>query len=139
MRQQFAKLREIYDNASIAVAVKLATSRAAQVTGLMAVAGSAHAVDKISGLTSGWTTELSESTKFYLLAIAAAGICLGSWSTISAIMAKKNQEPLKWQGWGLVGGGAAVIVPVLILAFAGSIGGGSGGASTTFTKLGIQQ
>ncbi|EMO9521228.1 hypothetical protein ACR3H8_20500 [Pseudomonas aeruginosa] len=138
MLQKIKVIREVYDNLSIYAFVKYTTSRVAQMFGLMAVAGAAHAGQKISGMTNGWTTELGAGVTFFLLCLAAFGIVLTTVAAVSAIFAKKNQEPLKWQGWALGLGPAAVIMPVIIFAVAGSLGGGGGNASSTFNKLGIQ-
>ena len=38
----------------------------------------------------------------------------------------------------MIGGALAVIVPVLVLATAGSVGSGQGGADSTMSDLGIK-
>lgn len=93
----------------------------------------------ISSLTSNWKSETQEIVPVILLIIAGLGVITAAIAVISGVMAKKNQEPLKWQLWGLVGGALAVIVPVLIMATAGSLGSGQGDASGTMKGLGIQQ
>lgn len=131
------KLIDCYNDLSIKAAVGLATSKPAQAIALMGFVGSAHATTKLSTFTTGWQSELSAGLKFFLLAVAAIGICLATVSSISWVIAKKNQEPTKWQHWGLLGGAAAVIMPIIVLAAAGSLGNGSGNAATTFNNLGI--
>lgn len=134
-----SRLKQYVDDVSINIFVKVSTNRTALAIGggLALVSGNSQASGKISGMTGGWTTELGAGTKFGLLLLAAAGIVLGTYSSISWVIAKKNQETPKWQGYGLLGGAAAVIGPVLVLAFAGSIGNGGGNATGTFNQLGI--
>lgn len=93
----------------------------------------------ISSLTANWKSETQEIVPVILLIVAGLGVITAAIAVISGVMAKKNQEPLKWQLWGLVGGALAVIVPVLIMATAGSLGSGQGDASGTMKGLGIQQ
>lgn len=93
----------------------------------------------VSSLTANWKSETQEIVPVILLIIAGLGVITAAIAVISGVMAKKNQEPLKWQLWGLVGGALAVIVPVLIMATAGSLGSGQGDASGTMKGLGIQQ
>lgn len=105
---------------------------------LIAVSSSAHAA-KLSTYFTNMTSELSAGMKFGLLLASAAGILIGVFSLVSFMIAKKNQEPAKWQMWGMVIGGVILIAPLLMLAVAGSITGGSGGAAQTFNDLGISQ
>lgn len=93
----------------------------------------------VSSLTANWKSETQEIVPVILLIVAGLGVITAAIAVISGVMAKKNQEPLKWQLWGLVGGALAVIVPVLIMATAGSLGSGQGDASGTMKGLGIQQ
>lgn len=93
----------------------------------------------VSSLTANWKSETQEIVPVILLIIAGLGVITAAIAVISGVMAKKNQEPLKWQLWGLVGGALAVIVPVLIMATAGSLGSGQGDASGTMKGLGIEQ
>lgn len=105
---------------------------------LISAAPSAHAA-KLSTYFTNMTAELSAGMKFGLLLASAAGILIGVFSLVSFMIAKKNQEPAKWQMWGMVIGGVILIAPLLMLAVAGSITGGSGGATQTFNDLGISQ
>lgn len=93
----------------------------------------------VSSLTANWKSETQEIVPVILLIVAGLGVITAAIAVISGVMAKKNQEPLKWQLWGLVGGALAVIVPVLIMATAGSLGSGQGDASGTMKGLGIEQ
>lgn len=93
---------------------------------------------KLSGLASGWKSEAAEVVPVILMIVAGIGVIIAAVAVISGVMAKKNQEPLKWQLWGVVGGGLAVIVPVLILATAGSVGSGQGNAAGTMSDLKIK-
>ncbi len=100
-----------------------------------AVAG---AGTKLSSLSTGWQAEAKAVIPVVLLLISGIGVIIASVAVISGVMAKKNQEPLKWQLWGVIGGGLAVIVPVLVLATAGSVGSGQGNANSTMSELGIK-
>lgn len=96
----------------------------------------AHA-KKLSDLTDSWTTETAAMVKVVLFVIAGIGILTSGFSVISWIMAVKRQEPAKWQLWGALGGGAAVVVPVLVLAFAGSITGEEDNSEQVFSDMGL--
>ncbi|MGE6322963.1 hypothetical protein ACQKEF_22290 [Pseudomonas oryzihabitans] len=104
----------------------------------IAASPSAHAV-QLSTFFNNMTSELSAGMKFGLLLASAAGILIGVFSLVSFMIAKKNQEPAKWQMWGMVIGGVILIAPLIMLAVAGSISGGAGGAAQTFNDLGISQ
>jgi len=93
----------------------------------------------LSGLTGEWKKEAGSIVPTILLIIAGIGVIIAAIAVISGIMAKKNQEPLRWQLWGVIGGALAVIIPVLVLATAGSLAGGQGGADTTMGSLNIQR
>lgn len=93
---------------------------------------------KLSKLSEGWQDEAGAVVPVILMIVAGIGVVIAGIAVISGIMAKKNQEPLKWQLWGVIGGGLAVIVPVLILATAGSVGSGQGDADNTMKSLNIK-
>lgn len=92
---------------------------------------------KLSALSTSWKSEAAEVIPVVLMIIAGIGVIIAAIAVISGVMAKKNQEPLKWQLWGVIGGALAVIIPVLILATAGSVGSGKGNAEGTMKELGI--
>lgn len=103
----------------------------------MLFAQSAHAA-KFSDLLSGWKTELTAGVSFFLFAVAGVGVVIAGFSVISWIMAAKRQEPAKWQLYGVLGGAAAVIIPVIVLALAGSLTGEQGDADGTFSDLDLR-
>lgn len=91
----------------------------------------------LGGFASNWKSEYKLVFPVILLGISAIGICLAAWGTISAIMTKKQQQPLTWQHFAIFGGAAAVVIPVIILAFAGSMVG-SNSATQQFDDLDIK-
>lgn len=93
---------------------------------------------RLSTLSTGWQSEASAVVPVILMIVAGLGVIIAAIAVISGVMAKKNQEPLKWQLWGVIGGALAVIVPVLILATAGSVGSGQGNAAGTLNNLNIK-
>lgn len=93
---------------------------------------------RLSTLSTGWQSEAGEVVPVILMIVAGIGVIIAAVAVISGVMAKKSQEPLKWQLWGVIGGALAVIVPVLILATAGSIGSGQGNAAGTLNELNIK-
>lgn len=105
----------------------------------LAILLSESAVAKnLSALSTNWKVEAAAVIPVILLIVAGIGVIIASIAVISGVMAKKNQEPLKWQLWGVIGGALAVIVPVLVLATAGSVGSGQGSADSTMSDLGIK-
>ena len=105
----------------------------------LAILLSESAVAKnLSALSTNWKAEAAAVIPVILLIVAGIGVIIASIAVISGVMAKKNQEPLKWQLWGVIGGALAVIVPVLVLATAGSVGSGQGSADSTMSDLGIK-
>ncbi|MBA1280226.1 hypothetical protein [Stutzerimonas stutzeri] len=103
---------------------------------VLAMSTPAHAL-KLSNLSSGWKSEVAEIAPVVLLIIMAIGICIAGWAAISGVMAKKNQEPLRWQVWGVIGGAVAITIPVLLLAFAGTLSDGNDNASSVLSDLQI--
>lgn len=134
-------MRQGFDKVSFDIYQKLNMSFRAMrrywFVGAMFVAQSAHAA-KISGMTSGWKTEWASMVSFVLLVVAGLGVLVAAFSVISWIIAAKRQEPAKWQLFGVLGGAAAVIIPVIVLAFAGSLSGEQGDADGTFSDLDIK-
>lgn len=106
--------------------------------GLSVMAFSGHAAAlTISDLTAFWRSEAAAIVPVILFIIAGIGIIIGGVAVISGILAKKNNQPLSWQVGGVIGGSLAVIIPVIILAFSGTLGSGEGNAQGTFRDLGI--
>ncbi|MBF6615600.1 MAG: hypothetical protein ITG07_02630 [Candidimonas sp.] len=96
----------------------------------------AHAL-KLSNLSDGWKSEMAAIAPVVLLGIMAIGICLAGWAAISGVIAKKNQEPLRWQLFGVIGGAVAITIPALLLAFAGSLSDGNDNAGSVLNDLQI--
>lgn len=96
----------------------------------------AHAL-KISDLSTGWKSEMAAIAPVVLLGIMAIGICLAGWAAISGVIAKKNQEPLRWQLFGVIGGAIAIVIPALLMAFAGSLSSDNDNAGNVLMDLNI--
>lgn len=92
---------------------------------------------KASDLGLGWMEELGILAPIILAGFALAGIITAASAVISSIYAKKNQQPLSWQLWGAFGGAVCVVIPVLILAFAGSFSDEQGNAEGVMSELNI--
>ncbi|MNJ55170.1 hypothetical protein D3C77_506450 [compost metagenome] len=92
----------------------------------------------LSDFSSGWKQEAKEIFPVVLLILAGVGVVTATVGTISAIFAKKQQQPLSWQGWAVFGGAAAVVIPVIILAASGSLTGGNSNASNQLDELGVE-
>lgn len=103
---------------------------------VLAISMPAHAL-KLSDFSSGWKSEAAEIAPVILLIIMGIGICLAAWAAISGVIAKKNQEPLRWQLFGVIGGAIAIVIPSIILAFAGSITDGNSDAGSSLSELNI--
>ena len=93
---------------------------------------------KLSTLSSGWKSEAGLIVPTILIIIAAFGIIAAATGAISAVFAKKRNEPLTWQIWAVAGGAACIIIPTLILATAGTIGSGQGNAQGIMNDLNIR-
>lgn len=92
---------------------------------------------QLSNFAAGWESEAAAIAPVILLIISAIGVVTAGIATISAVMAKKNQQPLQWQLWGLLGGALAVVVPTFILATSGSLTSGEGDAAGAMSRLNI--
>ena len=104
---------------------------------MLLVSTQAHAL-KGSDLAMGWKAEMAAIAPVWLLGVMAIGICIAGWAAISGVLAKKNQEPLKWQLFGVVGGAIAIVIPVVLLAFAGSLSDERGNAEGVMSELNIR-
>jgi hypothetical protein len=115
---------------------RLSAVAAAASLPLMMVSMPAHAF-KLSKLFSGMKTEMATIVPVVLLGIMGIGVIIGGWAIISGTLAKKNQEPLKWQVAGVIGGAMAIIFPLILLAFAGSMSNEQGDAEGVMSELNI--
>lgn len=119
-----------------AVGVRLAMVAAAAV--LLTAPVVASAAPMISDFMEGWKDETKIGLPILLLLIGGLGVLFGAWGIISAISTKKQNQPLTWQLFAIVGGAAAVVGPVFVLAMSGSLTSGQGNGSNQFDELGIQ-
>jgi len=104
---------------------------------LLTAPAMAFAQVRISDLSSGWKAEATAILPVVMLLIAAIGIAVAGTAVLSGISAKRNQRPLEWQVWGVIGGALAVIIPLVILATAGTITDGRGDADGVMGDLGL--
>lgn len=106
---------------------------------LMAYSSTASAAGGtlLSNFATGWKSEAKIIVPIILLLIAAAGIFFAGWGILSAISTKKQQQPLTWQLFAVLGGALAVVVPIIVLGFAGSATNGEGDAESQMSELGI--
>lgn len=58
-----------------------------------------------------------------VMILGAVGIALAGFGIISAVMAKKNRQPLEYQHWMIVGGVLCVLLIPFVLALGESISG----------------
>lgn len=100
--------------------------------------GIASAADfKISNFFTGMGDEAKIIVPIILKLFAGVGVFFAAWGVISAISTKKQQQPLTWQLFAVIGGAVAVVIPVIILAAAGSATNGEGDAESTLSDLGV--
>lgn len=91
----------------------------------------------VSDFFTGMKSEAKIIMPVILLLIAGAGIFFAGWGILSAISTKKQQQPLTWQLFAIIGGALAVVVPVIVLGFAGSATNNEGDAESQMSELGI--
>lgn len=67
--------------------------------------------------------EFSAIMPILVLILGAIGIALAGFGIISAVMAKKNRQPLEYQHWMIVGGVLCVLLIPFVLALGESVSG----------------
>ncbi len=92
-------------------------------------ASSAHAGSgkKVSDIFGNLGEEVKAILPWVFTFAAAGGavmVIVAIWSMISS---KKNREPLTWQVWGLLGGGALAVAGFVLMAVVNSIADGESG------------
>ena len=92
---------------------------------------------KGSDLTKGIKSEFADAVQTGLFIVAGVGIITAAVGAISWVVAKRNNEPAKWQGWAMLGGAVAIVVPVFILAISGSLTGEQGNADAIMNEMGV--
>lgn len=105
--------------------------------GTMLYSSGASAGLLLSSFATGWKSETKIILPIVMAIIAGIGCFFAGWGIISAITTKKQNQPLSWQLFAVVGGALAVIIPVIIIATAGSASSGQGNAESTLSDLGI--
>jgi|GEM_PF-2414397 len=114
-------------------------TRAKQAAGVFALMLASNAVmaQQLSTFAAVWRSEAAAIVPVILLVIAGIGVCIAAWGVISGVLTKKQNQPLTWQVAAVIGGGLAVVIPIIILAVSGSLTGGAGNAGGTMNSLGI--
>lgn len=115
----------------------LSPLRTLVVLGLLFSSHSVMANDRLSAIFENLGDEASIIAPVFLLLVAAAGVCIAGWAVISGVMEKKKNQPLTWQVGGVIGGSLAVIVPLFIFAFTGSMSGGDSEAASMLDSLNV--
>lgn len=92
---------------------------------------------KASDLTKGVKSEWADFVQLGLFIVAGIGILTAAVGAISWVIAKRNNEPAKWQGWAMLGGAVAIVVPVFILAISGSLTNEQGNADAIMNEMGV--
>lgn len=130
-------MKKLYDLYLAAVCAFLVRAKELSVGALMLLL-SFEASAKVSDWTNTGKGEIAAIVPVVLLGIMAIAVCVGTYAVISGIQAKKNNEPLKWQHWGVIGAAFCLVVPGFLLATSGSIGGNESASGATLNELGIQ-
>ncbi|MDZ5605229.1 hypothetical protein SJI00_20870 [Pseudomonas sp. RP23018S] len=121
-----------------AVGIRLAMVAAAAVLLTAPCVASAASGPLLSTFMEGWKDETKIGLPILLLLIGGLGVLFASWGIISAISTKKQNQPLTWQLFAILGGAAAVVGPIFVLATSGSLTSGQGNGSSQFDDLGIK-
>lgn len=86
---------------------------------------------KISDWFASGGNEVVTIVKWFVIMLGAAGIAFAGFGVVSAIMAKKNRQPLEYQGY-FIGGG---VVCILLIPFVVAMGGSMSGSEDTGTIM----
>ena len=134
------KLHEMY--LSIAVWMQVCSESVKRVTAallmlLVSQQAFAQQATQISDFAANWETEANAIVPVVLLIIAAIGIIIAGTAILSGVSAKRNRQPLEWQVWGVIGGAAVTVVPVIILAMSGSLTSQTGKGAEVMNSLGL--
>lgn len=98
---------------------KLAANTAILAMSLMPLMAEA----KISDWFKAGGTEVVEIVKWIVIILAALGVVFAGIGVVSAIMAKKNRQPLEHQGYFIGGGVLCILLIPFVLALGESISG----------------
>ena len=112
------------------------TKTAATVVAL-AIPTAAHAQNSVANILTGIEGELRDIMPIAMLIIGSVGMIIAGISLISAWSAKKNKQPLEWQGWGIVIGALVTIVPLIVSSFTGTLSGGNADGSQMIDSMNL--
>lgn len=103
----------------------------AAIFGALIIPSTANA--KISDWIKAIGDEFAAAVPIIVVILGGVGIALAGFGILSAIMAKKNQKPLDYQGW-FVGGGTLLL---LLIPFVISMGESMSGQDAESTVKGV--
>ncbi|WP_153785229.1 hypothetical protein [Pseudomonas sp. EMN2] len=92
---------------------------------------------KWSDIWAGWIDEFKSAGPVALGFFALCGFIYCGWSIMSAISTKKQNQPLTWQFFGVLGGALCTIIPVILIATSGSVSNGQGNTSNALSELNV--
>lgn len=73
--------------------------------------------------------EIAVIVPIIVVILGAIGVLMAGFGIISAVMAKKNRQPLEYQHWLIVGGVLCVLLIPLVIAIGESVSGQDAEAS----------
>lgn len=127
-----------FNSLFVRIALQYRTCCLAVMSALMLLASPMAHAAKMSTYFTGIGTEFAAGLRLGLLIVAGVGILTAGIAILTWIQASRRNEPAKWQLYGVIGGALATIVPLIVLAMAGSLSNETGGAANMFNELGIQ-
>lgn len=117
---------------------KNAIQRAIAAVVVLSMSAQVHAATfSLSKIFDGIKTEGAAIAPILLILFALVGVVITGSSLISAWSNKKNNQPLSWQLWGVIVGALTTVIPVVIMAFAGTLTGGVSSGDDAVNQLNL--
>ena len=105
---------------------------------ILTMSAQAHAATfSLSGIFDGIRDEGAAIAPTVLILFALVGVVIAGSSLVSACSNKNNNQPLSWQLWGLIVGALTTVIPVVIMAFAGTLTGGVSSGDDAVNQLNL--